>query len=129
MEIKPADSESCFSWKMCGSRVSIRRTGKESFKKALHEYTMDKKCVEEPCILFSKFECVIPLSAQKYRAYLMNLYSESKKRNIGRNLRWMECSNSQNLEVQSVQGKVNVILNVKVVHGGNRCMQEKPFAR
>lgn len=68
---------------------------------------MDKKCVEEPCILFSKFERVIPLCAQKYGAYLINLYSESKKRNVERSLRWMECSNSHNLEVQSVPGKVN----------------------
>lgn len=48
---------------------------------------------------------MIPLSAQKYGAYLINL--ESKKKNVERNLRWMECLNSQNLGVQSVQGKVN----------------------
>lgn len=68
---------------------------------------MDKKCVEEPCILFSKFEYVIPLSVQKHGAHLINLYSESKKRNVERNLRRMECLNSQKLGVQSMQGKVN----------------------
>lgn len=81
---------------------------------------MDKKCVEDPCIRFSKFEYLIPFSAQKYGAYLINLYSESKKRNVERNPRWMECWNSQNIEVQSVQGKVNAILSVKVRHSGNQ---------
>lgn len=68
---------------------------------------MNKKCIEEPHILFSKFEYVILLSAKKRGAHLIILYSESEKRNVERNWTWIECSDNQKLEVQSMQGKVS----------------------
>jgi len=64
-----------------------------------------RKAQRNHAFFLSSFEYVIPLSAKKHGAHLIN--SESKKRNVERNQRWMECSNSQKLEVQSMQGKVS----------------------
>lgn len=70
------------------------------------------KCIKKPCVLlFSKFECVSPLPAQKHGACFINFYSESKEE-CGRKScdRW-DAGIAKNLKYRTSRKKqVDVIL-------------------